>query len=227
MICFISPSRKNSIKIRKTLFREDILSYQSRFPSLENTHGIADLINALPLWSSVALIDATSDGDFGNSVCKAIKEIRPKMILIVLYDKSFFGTEKFKYFSRADYEIDMSRDDEPSFSLAPLLASLGYLPEYEYGHLKLIKSNHSAIYLGLKMKLTQSEYRILLYMCTNGEKIFPPEEILAYCFAESYRMVSTNVKYHISHINKKSKALGDRKIILSVRGKGYKINDHM
>ncbi len=227
MICFISSSRKSSIAIRKILLNEDIFTYQNSFPSLENTHGTELFVRSLPFGFSVALIDSTLDENFGNSVCKYIKQIRPEITTVVLYDKSRYMTQKFKYFNMADYDIDMSRGDEPSFSLASLLSSLGYKPKYENVHLKLIKDSRSAIYLGLKMNLTESEYRILLYMCSNDGKIFSPEDILAFCFAESYRMVSTNVKYHISHINRKSKALGGRKLILSVRGKGYRLNDIM
>ncbi len=227
MICFISPSRKSSVKIRKALLKNDIFSYQSSFPSLENARGTADHINGLPSCFSIGLIDATEDEKFGGFACKTIKQIRPEMTSIVLYDKRIFGTEKFRYFAMADHETDMSRDDEPSFSLSDLLTSLGYMPRYEYGHLKLIQDGHYAIYLGLKMNLTEAEYRILLYMCSNAERIFSPEEILAFCFAESYRMVSTNIKHHISHINKKSKALGGRRLILSIRGKGYRINELM
>lgn len=176
---------------------------------------------------SVALIDAAENKDFGDQTCKVIKEISPDIVSVVLYDKSIFSTEKFKYFAMADHEIDISRDDEPSFSLSELLTSLGYMPRYEYGHLKLIKNDRSAVYLGLKMQLTDAEYRILLYMCSNSERTLSSEEILAFCFAESYRMVDSNVKHHISHINKKSKALGGRNLIISIREKGYKLNDHM
>lgn len=227
MIYFVSQSRKNSIAIRKVLLKADVFTYQKSFPNLYNTHGLADLINGLPSYLSVALIDSTDDTNFGTYACKVIKELRPETSSIVLYDKRNHEKQKYKYYDMADYEIDMSRGDEPSYSLKGILTSLGYTPKYEYGHLKLIKENHSAIYLGLKMNLTEAEYRILLYMCTKGEKILASEEILSFCFAESYRMVNTNVKHHISHINQKSKALGGRKIILSARGKGYKINDFM
>lgn len=227
MICFISSSRDSSIEIRKRLLKADIFSYQRSFPDLENAHGIKNFINELPPELSFALVDSVSDGNFGNLVCRELKEIKPNMTLIVLFDRSFHKTEKFKYYEMADYEIDISQGDEPAFSLSPLLESLGYMPEYEYRHLKLIKAKHSAIYLGMKMPLTESEYRILLFICTNADSVISPEELLAFCFAESYRMVISNVKHHISHINKKSKALGGRKLILTIREKGYKINDFM
>lgn len=227
MICFVSQSRKSSIRIRKTLLKNDILSYQSGFPCLENPRGISEHIRSLPPYFYVALIDATEDAVFGERACKVIKEILPHILTVVLYDKSLFDTEKFKYFAMADHETDMSGNDEPSFSLSALLTSLGYMPKYEYKHLKLVKEDQSAIYLGMKMTLTEAEYRILLYMCTKAEQISTPEDILSFCFAESYRMVSSNIKHHISHINKKAKAIGGRKLILSERGKGYKINDLM
>ena len=227
MICFVSQSRKSSIEIRKELLKNDIFSYQKSFPNIANAHGLADFIKDLPSRFSVALIDATSDEKFGKSVCKVIKEILPHITTVVLYDKSLFDAEKFKYFAMSDHETDISREDEPSFSLSALLTYLGYMTKYEYRHLRLTKEDHSAVYLGMKMALTEAEYRILLYMCTEAEGISTSEDILSFCFAESYRMVSTNVKHHISHINKKAKALGGRKLILSVRGKGYKINDLM
>ncbi len=227
MICFISPSRESSIAIRKVFLKDDIFSYQNSFPSLENAHGIEDCIKGIPSDLSVALIDSVSNENFAKSACIAIKEIHPGMTVIVLYDKGCHKSEKFRYYDMADHEIDMSRGDEPSFSLSSLLLSLGYMPRYEYRHLKLIKDDHSAIYLGLKMKLTEAEYRILLYMCTNAEKILSSERILSFCFAGSYRLVRSNIKHHVSHINKKSKALGGRNLILTVRGKGYMINELM
>lgn len=225
MICFISSSRDSSIAIRKRLLKTDIFSYQRCFPNLENLHGVEDFVNDIPFEFSIALIDSVSDGNFGDLICEELRELKPNMTLIVLFDKSLHKTERFKYYEKADYEIDMDRGDEPAFSLSPLLGSLGYVPEYGCRHLKLIKDTHSAIYLGMKMPLTESEYRILLFICTNADRVISPEELLAFCFSESYRMVISNVKHHISHINEKSKALGGRKLILSVRGKGYKIND--
>ena len=227
VILFLSANRQNSIRIRRTLIKSGIMSYQRGFPVLENAHGMTSFLISLPEKPTIALIDSSSPPSFGVYASDAVKAIYPDAVCIVLYDRREHKSERFRYYPNADYEIDISRDDEPNFSLLPLITSLGYSLKYSFKHLKLGDDRASCLFLGYPIKLTETEYRILLYMCSCDRKVISAEEILAYCFAESYRMSITNVRSHISSINRKAKSLGGRKLILSVREKGYMLNEYM
>lgn len=227
MICFISIDRKNTVNLRKIMLKNGILSYHKGFPNIENAHGIRDYCVSLPEKPTVAIVDTMCSADFGENVCLGLKEIYPDVKTIVIYDRSNYHFEKYKFSPSSDYEINGNLAGEPIYSLLELLQKLTPSTETKYRHLNLGKDRKTAIFLGYPMKLTPAEYRILLFLCSRPTETVSAETILGFCFAESYRMTETNVRSHISDINKKSKTLGGRKLILSVRVKGYKLNEYM
>ncbi|MBQ8207787.1 MAG: winged helix-turn-helix transcriptional regulator [Clostridia bacterium] len=227
MLCFISIDRGNTIRLRQMMLEKEIFAYHRKFPDFENAHGIRDFLEGLPALPAIAIIDSMAYSDFGESVCREIKKMYPEVKCIVLFDRRKFSFEKYKFYPSSDFEIDGSMNDEPILSLSTILSEIGYGTTRNYKHLRLGNDRHSALYLGYPLELSPAEYRILLYLCGCGDKTVSVDNILGSCFAESYRMVETNIRSHISDINRKAKALGGRRLILSVRGEGYRLNRYM
>lgn len=227
MICFASPNRPRAVVLRKMLLESEIFSFHASFPNLENSHGIRDFINALPFKPTIAIIDATESCIFGEEMCQGLKTAFGEIICIALLDKSKQKTIRFKYLTSSDFEIDTFPSSDLSVALLKILTEIGYSLWRSYKFLELGNSNLEAHLLGYPLKLTLSEYRILLYMCQSADETFSPKILLGSCFVESYRMTETNIRTHISSINKKALALCGRRLILSERGKGYRLNEYM
>lgn len=227
MVFFISSDRKSSVSLRRLMLDGEIFAYQRKFPDIENAHGIKDFLRALPYPPAVALIDATTDAEFGEKTCSLLQTEYPEAMRVVLYDRECFKFERFKFFPSSHREIDISLAGEPVRSVSEILDEPGQSKMRSFCHLDLGKDRHSAFYLELPLHLSPAEYRILLFLCGQGDLTVSPDIILGHCFAESYRMVETNVRAHISSINRKAERIGGRKIILSVRDKGYRLNKFM
>ena len=209
------------------LLKSYIFVYHSSFPDLENVRGIRNYINELGVIPNIAIIDATEDCDFGEKACVELKKRFPFVKCIALIDRYIHPKIRFRYLKSSDFEIDTFPSSFFTVALTDLLTELGYTLTRNFGHLDLGRSPKDASLLSYPFHLTSAEYRILLYLCSKGEEAVTAEMLLSFCFAESYRMSITNVRAHISSINKKSIALGGRKLILSVHGEGYRLNKYM
>lgn len=226
MICFFSADRDQSVKLRKKLLCCGVFSYQKDFVEIEGRFDITGWYDYMfPERPKVAIVDAVSTPSCGDSICKNLKESFPGIFCIVIYRREDMLFEKYRYFRRADTEF---REDEASEKIAELLLSLGYCRESNgCRFLELGKDRKNCFYLGLPIGFTSAEYRILKFLCMNDGKIIAANYILHHCFADSYRMNESNVRVHISSINKKARAVGGRKLILCEREKGYKLNEFM
>ena len=227
MIVFISPDRTRSSVIRNMLLSEDIFAFSNSFPSTNSFNGVEAFIKNLRIIPEIVIVDATESMDFGEEACLHITNIYPNVKCIALLSKTSASTSRFKYLKNSHYEIDTFPSSDLAVALRALLTRLGYSIKRHFAELDLGDDNKSASLLSYPLHLTHSEYRILLFLCNHTERIFSAEDILAFCFAESYRMKLTNVRSHISSINKKAKALSGRKLILCTRKTGYQLNHYM
>ena len=227
MISFISGSRRTAVDIRKAILKKGIFTHHSGFPSLENAHGIRDYVRALRPFPEIAVIDASEGLDFAEKACLEYKRLSPDVKCIVLIDKSKCTESRFKYVSLSDREIVYISLEHLSEELSDILAEYGRAPVRKYVYLDLGKTRRDANLMKMSLDVTEAEYRILLYLCNHTEKFETDKNILYHCFAESYRMVESNVRAHISSVNRKAKAICGRKLILRVREKGYILNKYM
>lgn len=227
MLCFFSVSRPLTVFIKEELLKNDIFAYQSSFPDLESAHGIRDHIASLPEPPTVAIIDAVEDLGFGENMCVALRSKFPGVRCISIIDISRQPMTRFKYLASSDAEIDISSISDVRYLLYESEKVETSPPVREYRHLSLEGDKYSASLLGYKLPLTKTEYRILLFLCQNTDEAISENIILGYCFSESYRMTETNVRTHVSSINKKAGLISGRRLILSHRGKGYILNEFM
>ena len=90
-----------------------------------------------------------------------------------------------------------------------------------YKHLYILVNTEEVIYLGYRLNLTKSEYKILKALVLKPSKALSAEEIAKY---SELNCNKENVIYHISRINSKAKVIGNRVLIKNIAKKGYFLN---
>ncbi|MBR2381614.1 MAG: winged helix-turn-helix domain-containing protein [Clostridia bacterium] len=93
-----------------------------------------------------------------------------------------------------------------------------------YKHLYISEDKEEIIYLGYRLKLTKSEYKILKILTKNPKKPIPAEQIANQCELDCSK---ESIVYYISSINSKAKVIGNRILIKNIAKKGYFLNDKM
>lgn len=89
-------------------------------------------------------------------------------------------------------------------------------------HLNVADNGKDAFLLGYPMHLTPTELRILCYIADHG--CADADTLLAHCYEKREANVA-NVSVRISAINHKAAAIGGRRLIQFVYGRGYKFCD--
>jgi len=93
--------------------------------------------------------------------------------------------------------------------------------DYSCGELRIVDDK---VTLGIAyLKLTKSERRILSMLIVCGGWV-SEHSILKACFKNTGKKSSTRVPVHICNINKKTKGISGRPIILTKRGIGYMVD---
>ncbi len=84
---------------------------------------------------------------------------------------------------------------------------------------------HSQVYKdGLEVKLTAKEYKLLLYLAENSNKIVNKERLCEVVWGEDYLGYDNTISVHIRHLREKlEKNPSKPEIIVTVIGLGYKL----
>lgn len=80
------------------------------------------------------------------------------------------------------------------------------------------------LYLGYPMHLTPTEFRILHYVVQREGMASDAQSIAEHCYGMREGNAA-NVSVRISAINQKAWAIGGRKLLRCVQGRGYKFCD--
>ena len=91
-----------------------------------------------------------------------------------------------------------------------------YLAEYE-----ILPQQNKVLKNGKEIELSTKEMRLLEYLIRNQNRIVSAEELLEHVWDNSVDMFSDTVKTHIKTLRKKIDP--DKKIIKTIKGKGYGI----
>ena len=89
-------------------------------------------------------------------------------------------------------------------------------------HLYPTEDGKDFVYLGYLMHLTPTEARILGYIAQHGTA--DADALIAHCYAGREPRAS-NVSVRISAINQKARAIGGRRLLHLVQGRGYRFCD--
>lgn len=96
----------------------------------------------------------------------------------------------------------------------------------EFKDITLNKRNHKVYLLEKELKLTPTEYKILLLLASNAGKVFSAEEIFKEIWEEKYFEGNNTVMVHMWRLREKiEENPKDPKIIETVWGVGYKIEE--
>jgi DNA-binding response OmpR family regulator len=93
---------------------------------------------------------------------------------------------------------------------------------YNDGYLSIDIERHEVLIHGKRIKLTQIEFRLLVYLARNAGKLLTFEKILANVWGKEYQGSIDYVHVYISHLRRKIEADPDQsRYIVTVHGEGY------
>lgn len=96
----------------------------------------------------------------------------------------------------------------------------------EFKDITINKKNHKVLFLGKELKLTPTEYEILLLLGNNLGRVFSSEEIFKEIWKEKYFEGNNTVMVHMWRLREKiEENPKEPKIIETVWGVGYKIEE--
>lgn len=159
-----------------------------------------------------------------------IKEIRQKSeIPIIIISSRNTESDRITGFEVGadDYLIKPFSVKELSLRIAAILRRSSYLEKRSKEHKWLLGDNylitdekaHKAEMNGLQLKLTTAEWKILIYLTSNGGAVVSREQILDRCLEYSFEGYDRTVDTHIKNLRSK---LIDPHWIETVRGYGYR-----
>ncbi|MBS1565146.1 MAG: response regulator transcription factor [Bacteroidetes bacterium] len=79
---------------------------------------------------------------------------------------------------------------------------------------------------GRAISLTSTEYRLLEYMVRNRGRVLSRMEMLEHVWSIDFNMSTNVVDVYVNYLRKKIDKQSDQKLIQTVVGMGYIINDH-
>jgi two-component system response regulator BaeR len=88
----------------------------------------------------------------------------------------------------------------------------------------IVESEHSAHVDGIKMQLTQLEFKLLSIFTENPSKVFTREELLASSHGKYTESYERTIDFHIKNLRKKINSNGHTNYIQTVYGVGYKLS---
>ena len=92
-----------------------------------------------------------------------------------------------------------------------------------YGNLKLDFSGYTCHKNGKEIKLTTHEFDLLRYLVKNKGKVVTRDELIDHVWGDDVIIGSGTINTHIGNLRKKiEENINDPKLIVSVRGVGYK-----
>lgn len=93
----------------------------------------------------------------------------------------------------------------------------------EYGDLRIDVLKYKVTVAGKKIFLTLTEYKILLYLVSQPERVFTYQQIYEAVWEEPYTYEKNNIMTHISHLKAKMESdPAHPRYIENVRGVGYR-----
>jgi DNA-binding response OmpR family regulator len=159
-----------------------------------------------------------------------LKEIRQKsQIPVVLISSRNTETDRITGFEVGadDYLVKPFSIKELALRITAILKRVGqlniYNKEKKWFHNETIlvtdENAHKAEMDGVPLKLTTAEWKILIYLTSNGGTVVSREQILDRCLEYSFEGYDRTVDTHIKNLRSK---LIDHSWIETIRGYGYR-----
>ena len=210
----------------------DAISYALRAEGFDvelADDGEAGLEAALDGRNDVVLLDLMLPGMPGTEVCRRIRAESPIPIIML--------TAKGAELDRV-LGLEIGADDYVTkpFSMAELIGRIratlrrrdldraGPVQKLQVGSLELDPMRHEARVDGEVKRLTPSEFKLLLLLAEQPERVFSRREIMQHLWDSEYVGDQRACDIHISNLRQKlERDAGHPERIVTVRGIGYKL----
>lgn len=162
----------------------------------------------------------------GDDICKYIRDKSNIPIIIITAKAEDEDKIDGFYLGCDDYICKPFNPREMVMRVNALLRRYGIFKDaslnFENG-LEINKSTRVVKMNGEEIKLTKTEYEILILLAFNSDKVFTRDQILQNVIDESYEKLDRAIDSHIKNIRKKIEPnVKEPQIIKTIYGVGYK-----
>ncbi|MGL4773384.1 MAG: response regulator transcription factor [Clostridium sp.] len=95
--------------------------------------------------------------------------------------------------------------------------------EIKIGELKIDPKSRVVTYNANEVKLSSKEFDILEYISNNHPNVVSSESIMEHVYDEHFDQFSSVLRVHIANLRKKLKGASNEDVLITVKGKGYKL----
>lgn len=95
--------------------------------------------------------------------------------------------------------------------------------EIKIGDLLISPKSRIVTYNSKEVKLSAKEFDILEYIANRHPEVVSSEDIAEHVYDESFNQFSTVLRVHIANLRKKLKIIAEEDILITLKGKGYRI----
>ena len=188
--------------------------------------GLAALESQNDQASDLLILDLMMPGMDGLEVCKSLRARGRNMPILMLTAKS---TELDRVLG-----LELGADDylTKPFDLGELLARSKALirrgkgasqPVLTVGRISLNTVEQTVRCEGNLVDLSPTEYRLFEYLIFRPRAIVSARELLEHLYDYNWQHHSNVIEAHISNLRKKLRAAGEETSIVTIRGRGYRL----
>lgn len=173
---------------------------------------------------SLIILDLMLPDISGEEICKKVKDIY-NIPVIMLTAKSSEESVLCGFSLGADDYVTKPFSEKELVARAKAILKRVYKEDkkiLEFKNLYINLDNFEVIFMGKKVQLTPSEFKILWHLANNPSKVFTRGELLNIAINDEGEVFDRIIDAHIKNIRAKIKCA---KYIITVHGVGYKFNE--
>lgn len=205
-------------RLNKIYYKNGLFSVFSRLDNISN------IVESKTLSVDFAIVDATLSRESSDKVCSYLRQLFPSIRIGVILKKRHTEDAMFTYVKNSDEQIFFPFSDEQfSCFLKKFVKNTSPLIPSE--SLRISPEANDLILLGYRLRLTKTEFRLMLLCINHPDSVFSPDEIVRLAFSHLGSRPSPNqIAVHVCSINKKAANISGNKLIINLYKKGYTLN---
>lgn len=172
------------------------------------------------------ILDLTLPGMDGTSITKSVREKNITTPILILTARDETKSKIDLLLSGADdYLVKPFSFDELCARIQSLLRRpTEMIPVIlKVSDIELNSAEHKVHKAGELLQLTLKEFVLLEYFMRNPNKVINREELLSHLWDFNYTSFSNVVDVHIKNLRKKLDSIGEKDMLETIRGKGYRL----
>lgn len=173
------------------------------------------------------IVDAPHNRKAEDKICEYLHTHFSESLTMAILTPKPYEPSRYRYLHNSDFEVLNECPENVAELVNEYLEKQKISKTNSFRLLNMGDKRSDTTLMSLSLKLTQTEYRILKFLCLMNGQIIHTEHILNCCFADSYKLTLSNIPTHISSINRKAEEITSRRLIISKKGIGYLLNPHM